>query len=931
MKKFRNCGLLIVLALILALCVSVFAACTPDDGAGDTTGLDLAKEYLETQLRDAATVTGADFTRAAVLKNEHGTYTVTWTLSITSGPSTGVSLGEVTNGIQKINVDEFSSEEVVYVLTATIADENGNTQTLTYNHKVPAFVLNSYAEYKAACEANDGETIITIKGYVLGVNADPGSSSKGSLWIVDADGNGYYAYKPTLDAAITETRETINTAFPRGKEVVIKGTVTTYGGCLEYNQGCEVIATGNSVDPATLPYTDQTELFGSASSISDHETLISTQSTRAALNGVTMGQIDGYNYYFSVNGVDFICYMNIYLLSEEENATLAAKWNQGGKANLTGIINVYSNKYQLYPDSVDSIEIVNENLTDAQKVERQKNILSLEETYNDNFTLPEGTWANVAWTVEGTGATIGEANAVTLTKSSVEQTVTFTATITSGTESDTATFTVKIAAERTSFVKVALNAGTALESGATTEDSYIIVGIVSEITSAYSAQYGNVSFNVVDAEGNTLLVYRYNLEDAATIAVGNAIAIAAPIKKYNTTIEAVADFVKLNITSLADAAAAGIAGTGVADTVVYGYVKSIDTEYSSQYNNITITISDGTNDLYCYRVAGGEDIVVGEYLLITGTPSAYNGSAQMAAKATYTKSSIYIAPSTGEGEDGDDQTTGAVNTITDALAATDGTAVELSGTVSDIYEAWSSYNNMSFYLTDGTNRILVFRTGTQVNIGDVVSVSGTVTVYSNTNQIAQGSTVTITTAHVCSTYTDADCENAAECTICGTVQAGSTALGHIDEDTNGACDRCSVSMASETATATYTAGTTTNMVDGNNAATIGLDATIFTVTSTKTNGGNNHVGLNKNGTIRLYKGHTCELSISIAADYTIASIKVTLASSDAGTLVVTDGTSEITADASVYTINGSTVVLYNTNTSGQSHITSIEIVYAPVA
>ena len=339
-----------------------------------------------------------------------------------------------------------------------------------------------------------------------------------------------------------------------------------------------------------------------------------------------------------------------------------------------------------------------------------------------------------------------DGNALTVALPAEETTITLVATLSLGEATPvTKEFTMTVAAARTSFVKAAIKA--AGEAGTTTEDSYIIIGTVSEITTAYSAQYGNVSFNVVDAEGNKLLVYRYNLDDAETLAVGDAVAFAAPIKNYNGTIEAVAPFTALDVMSLTDAAAAGLAGTGVDGTVVYGFVKSIDTAYSSQYNNITITISDGTNTFYCYRVAGGEDIVVGEYLLITGKPSSYNSAAQMGAGATYSRSNIYVAPETpGEGGETPEPAE-KVTTIEAALAAAEGTAAEFSGTVSEIYQAWSDqYNNISFYVTDGTNAILVFRAGTKVNVGDVVSVVGSVTIYNSTAQIAQGATVTVTQA-----------------------------------------------------------------------------------------------------------------------------------------------------------------------------------------
>lgn len=808
MKKILVC------ALVLVLCITAFVACNPTTNEG----LESAKEYLQTMYEKAAVETGKDFTRPAIVKIGDTTYDVEWTVSITSGPKT-VTVSEPKNSMVTIGVDEFSAEEIVYTLTATIKDSKGNSTTLTWNHKVPAFGLNTYEEYAAACIANAGnsdketQTIVNIKGYVVGANADSGSSSKGSLWIVDANGNGYYAYKPTLDTAITESREAIEAEFPRGTEVVVKGKPVDFNGCYEFQQGCEIIKTGNSVDPATIPYVDRTEMFTNATSNSD-ASLVEIQATRAIINGVTMGTKDGYDCYFSIGDVsNFIFRLNIYLLTEQEQETLEKMWVEGGKANLKGVINVYSGKYQLYPDSLESLEIVQENLTDAEKVARQKDVLALEETYNADFTLPAGTWANIAWTIEGEGATLGENGAVTINQTSAEQTVTITATITSGEATDTKVFTVKIAAARTSFIKSALNAGAALENEATTTDSYIIIGTVSRIKDAYSEQYKNISFYVADAEGNELLVYRYKLEDAATIAVGDSVAFAAPIKNYNDTIEAVADFVALDVMSLADAAAAGLAGTGVAGTVVYGYVKEINTAYSADYDNITVTISDGTNDFNLYRMKGGETLAVGDYILVTGTPSAYNSKAQMAQGATYVASPIYVAPSGGEeggetpdpnpGEGGEtpEEPTGTITTIAGALAATvgeavaDGKAVELTGTVCEIYQAWSDqHSNISFYITDGTNKILVFRTGTKVVIGDQVKVEGTIVLYSGKNQVAQGATTTILVKHVCGDdMTAADCLNASKCNVCGAIDG--EALGHVDTDANNVCDRCETNLS----------------------------------------------------------------------------------------------------------------------------------------
>lgn len=99
---------------------------------------------------------------------------------------------------------------------------------------------------------------------------------------------------------------------------------------------------------------------------------------------------------------------------------------------------------------------------------------------------------------------------------------------------------------------------------------------------------------------------------------------------------------------------------------------------------------------------------------------------------------------------------------------------------------------------------------------------------------------------------------------------------------------------STTVTAAYSGGTTTNMVAGNNAATIGLNAELFTVTSIERGGTPLHVGLNKTGQIRLYgnadtNGNT--LTIEIAVGYKISKVEIVFGASD------TNGLATISFDA----------------------------------
>lgn len=918
MKKILVC------VLVLVMCITALVACNPTDGSTpDLSGLNSAKAYLQNQYREAATNTLADFERLATLKVGTASFTVEWTASVTSGPQTVtvVDNGDGTVTIDIEEVDETVTEDTLYTLTATITDANGNTTTLTYNHMIPKFTVNTFAEYVAA-EA--GESII-IDGIVTGILPKGNGATNDGFYMNTLDGGGVYVYG-TSGAELTV-----------GQTVRVKGTKDVYNGTHELkNSTYEVL----DASVTTVTPVDYTAIYTNAEDLKD-EALVEKQALLVTIKGVTIGTVggsDGSYYYFELAGKK--SYIRISgsscpMTTAEQTAFKEAfNANFGATADVTGLITLYSGSFYLTPVSASAISnIVAPELTDQQVVDGAKDALTIVDTIKDAGTveLPTagtGVYSDAAitWALSTTTVATLEGNVLTvaaLPEADVE--ITLTATIAKGDATPaTKEFTVKVCAPAESFIKKALTAGAALEHNTSTPDSYIIIGTVAEITSAYSEQYKNVTFTVTDGT-NTIIIYRYNLDDAATIKAGDSIAIAAPIKKYNNDIEAVATFVKLEITSLKDAADAGIAGTGADGTMIYGKVKEITTAYSEQHNNITITLTDGTNDLSCYRLTGGADIAVGDYLLVTGTPSAYKGAAQMAQGATYNKTGVYVAPETPEPAE-------KITTIADALTAAVGAEAELSGTVVEITEAWSSYNNMSFYISDGTNRILVYRGVTQVGLGDVVTVTGTIGTFSNSNQIAQGSTAVITTVHVCSTYTDATCTEAAKCTVCG--KANGEALGHIDENpADGTCDRCQVNLqqaasqvtASKTIAELATANSWTNGVQYSSFV---LDS-VITVSSSTT--GNNGKYYTSGNNYRLYQGDSGTMTITAAEGYEIVSVKVTYAQKYNGCLTLTGSNlaSGTTVDVNAQSITfgvGNT----GTATNGQAQVTAIEVVYRPV-
>lgn len=69
---------------------------------------------------------------------------------------------------------------------------------------------------------------------------------------------------------------------------------------------------------------------------------------------------------------------------------------------------------------------------------------------------------------------------------------------------------------------------------------------------------------------------------------------------------------------------------------ITGVIETIDTEYDEGYNNITVTVTDGNDSIKAFRMSGGEDLVVGDKIKVTGFLVNYNGNTpEFAAGCTY--------------------------------------------------------------------------------------------------------------------------------------------------------------------------------------------------------------------------------------------------------------------------------------------------------
>lgn len=457
MKKAFNFRSVIVCALVLILCLSAFVACDKDKGpqGPDLSGLENVKKLIHNMYKDKD---GASATADFEVLNKYGDYTVEWTVTVTEGDQNGVKIVESDKeNYVKIQVDTKAAADIKFVLKATVKDNQGHSLAVGdgYNMTVPKYQAGSYEAIKKACDDGDKTTAYTFEGYIIGVNASIGSgyasSSLGSMWVMDDQGHGLYVYnaykKDTnkLPSNLT-TREAINEYYPVGAQVTVHGTVSLSFDVYQFNAGATVTLTGKTAqsENVTLEYVDRTQMFGNAANDTD-KALVETQSTRISLKNVVLGEKNGKEYSYSVNGKDFVFYNDQYLIDEATASAIDTKWVVGAKANLKGIVNYY-NKYQVYPDSADSVTILEQ--TDEETVDNVLAALEVPAEIADNFTLPTSDAVDkVEWSSNSANAVVNkETRLVTITRTDANQPVKFTVSVTKGSVTKSKDFNATIKA-----------------------------------------------------------------------------------------------------------------------------------------------------------------------------------------------------------------------------------------------------------------------------------------------------------------------------------------------------------------------------------------------------------------------------------------------------------------------------------------------------
>ena len=284
----------------------------------------------------------------------------------------------------------------------------------------------------------------------------------------------------------------------------------------------------------------------------------------------------------------------------------------------------------------------------------------------------------------------------------------------------------------------------------------VMTGTVTEITSAWSDQYGNITVNM-QVDDKIVMAYRLKGDGAKDLKAGDVITVAGKIKNYKGTIEFDAGCLlvpndmyhsvknALSAYKLQDQESQDVEKT------ITGTIVSIDTPYSADYKNITVTIVvAGLEDykIQCYRLKGegAESLKVGDTITATGKLKNYKGTYEFDAGCVLEATAASEAPAPVAPED-------PQAIVADAYALADGAALPytatLTGVITTIDTEWSEqYGNITVTIQVGDNAeqlIQCFRLkgdgAADLKVGDTITVTGMIKNYQGKVQFNAGCTL----------------------------------------------------------------------------------------------------------------------------------------------------------------------------------------------
>lgn len=511
--------------------------------------LKAAYDFVHNTVKEIAESTNADYTLPGVAPVKNLTFTVTWTVS-----DSRITLETSEDGTKvTVKVPEPGDADIPYTLKFVVTNAKGETLSREYNHIVPKFKVNTYAEYRAA---EDGTSLV-VEGVVYGIMSKAAGDSENSVFVQDLTcGGGYYVYQLSDD----EVAKAVI-----GQTVKVKGNKKAYYDLPEIvDATLEVIKT----DITTLTPSNITEIYKSVDNATDKDSpLLDYVGGYVTINGVTLLEAgtNGY-YYFELDGVKTYFRISSSSNCSTKDDETKIKDNHSKyfyyTADITGIATLYKSGeeywFNIMPLGADMLSNFSEEMQPMPDDVKAQFILDKLTTPSEMVstapvTLPEiGTSVvnmsvfadvDIAWNLaETANATLAQGVLTAVLPESGSVNITLTATVSVNGVDLTKDFTIAVKNVAVTSIPDANTTGTNAGSNYTT-DKYIVEGFITKIA---SDKYGNVY--IKDADGNELYVYgiysaygddRYDAmkKAGAVPEVGDKVVLYGILGTYNSTVQ----------------------------------------------------------------------------------------------------------------------------------------------------------------------------------------------------------------------------------------------------------------------------------------------------------------------------------------------------------------------------------------------------------
>lgn len=278
---------IIAVLLVLTMAIGLFAGCNSNIDTPSTEGssaLQRARTYIFMAYKDGAQKTTVNYKVMKSVVVDNVTYPIDWTIEVKSGDKEAVKIGESDNVYVNIVVKEDVTEETEYVLTATVKDDKGNSESVSFKHLVPGgksaeqILTEAYALETGA--ALDGTYKLT--GVVTKINT-PWDDGYGNITVTIAvtghEDKPVQCYRLKGDGAKD---------IAVGDTITVQGSIKNYNGTVEFDAACVML---NRVSGGNVAPTEPAAPTGSMSEIVDAAYQLETDSAMSGevtLSGVVI-------------------------------------------------------------------------------------------------------------------------------------------------------------------------------------------------------------------------------------------------------------------------------------------------------------------------------------------------------------------------------------------------------------------------------------------------------------------------------------------------------------------------------------------------------------------------------------------------------------------------------------------------------------------